>query len=114
MFEHLPRITDDNYGVLVEKEAHAVFDKFDCVGDGIDDLREVAEYACREFAETNPNMMEAVYACAFVLSGELAGLGMPEKTANLCGILDMISMLTLLRLIDRHLEARALERKFRM
>ena len=111
MFEHLPVITDDNYDVLVEKELNLVFDKFNCVGQGIVDLLEVAEFGCREFKETNPNMVKAVYSCAMTVSGSLEALGMNPKNANLCGILCLINVLTLLRLIDRSLEAEELERK---
>ena len=112
MFEHLPKITDDNYNVLVEKETHAVFEKIDCLENGTSDLRQITEYACREFSDRNPNMLEAVYACAFVLSGILEELGMTHNNANLAGILDVVSMLTLLRLIDRHVEAADMEKKF--
>ena len=111
MFEHLPIISDDDYGVLVEKEMNTVFDKFSCVAEGITDLREVAEFGCREFKETNLNMVEAVYSCAYTVSGSLEALGMNPKNANLCGILCLTNVLTLLRLIDRSIEAEELEER---
>lgn len=112
MFEHLPIISDGDYGVLVEKELNVVFDKFQCVGQGVTDLREVTEFACREFKEHNPNLVEVVYSCALTVAGSLEALGATPMAANLAGILCLTNILPLLRVIDRSLEAQELERKF--
>ena len=82
------------------------------MGQGVTDLWEVTEFGCREFKGTNPNMVKAVYSCAMTVSGSLEAIGMNPKNANLCGILCLTNVLTLLRLIDRSLEAQELERKF--
>ena len=111
MFEHLPIITDDNYGVLVEKEINVVFDRFQCVGQGVTDLREVTEFGCREFKERNPNLVEVIYSCAYTVAGSLEAMGATPRAANLAGILCLTNILPLLRIIDRSLEAEELERK---
>ena len=112
MFEHLPIITDDNYGVLVEKEINVIFDKFKCVGEGVTDLREVTEFGCRELKERNPNLVQVVYSCAYTVAGSLEALGATPRAANLAGILCLTKILPLLRVIDRSLEAQELEQKF--
>jgi hypothetical protein len=112
MFEHLPIITDENYDVLVEKELNAMFDKFDCIGQGVTDLREVTEYGCREFKEHNPNLVDVVYSCANTVAESLEEMGATPRAANLAGILCLTNILPLLRVIDRSLEAQELERRF--
>ena len=113
MFTHLPIITDDSYEVLAEKEVSAVFDKFICVKDGVTDLHEITENACREFKEHNPNLVKAIYSSASSIADTLESMGATHGAANLCGIMCLTNVLTLLRLIDRTLEAEELERQFR-
>jgi len=112
MFEHLPIISDGDYGVLVEKELNDVFDRFQCLQKGLLDLRTVTDSACQEFKDRNPNLVEAIYACSFVAAGSLETMGAGPNTSRLAGLLCLTNCLTLLRLIDRSLEAEELERKF--
>jgi len=112
MFEHLPIISDGDYGVLVKKELNEVFDRFQCVGQGVTDLREVTEFGCREFKERNPNLVEVVYSCAFTVAGSLEALGATPRAANLAAILCLTNVLPLLRVVDRAIEVQELERKF--
>lgn len=112
MFEHLPIITEGNYDVLVEKEITTIFDKFECVGQGVTDLREVTDFACREFKDSNPNLVQVVYSCAYTVAGSLEALGAAPRAANLAAILCLTNILPLLRVVDRDLEAAELERKF--
>ena len=112
MFEHLPIITDSNYDVLVEKEITTIFDKFECVGQGVTDLQEVTDFACREFKGKNPNLVQVIHSCAFTVAGSLESLGATPRAANLAAILCLTNILPLLRVVDRALEAEELERKF--
>ena len=114
MFEHLPIISDDDYGVYLEKELDDVFGRFKCLQQDVTDLREVTDYACREFEESNPNLVEIVYSCALTVAKSLEALGAKPESANLAGILCLTNILPLLRIIDRSLEAQELERKFKL
>ena len=112
MFKHLPKISDDDFGVLVEKESSILFNKFECWNQGVTDLWEVTQFACQEFADDNPNMVKAVYACGLTVQESLVALGATPRAGNLCGFLCLTNVLTLLRLIDRSIEAEELEHKF--
>ena len=114
MFEHLPVISDDDYGVLVTKELSVVLDRFQCLQQGLPDLRTVTDCACQEFRERNPNLVEAIYSCAYTAAGSLEAMGVGPNTSRLAGVLCLTNVLTLLRLVDRSLEAEELERRFKL
>jgi hypothetical protein len=109
MFEHLPVVTDDNYGVLVEKELMVLFERYRCLEQGTLDIREVTEYACKDLKERNPNLVEAIYSCSYTVAGTLEALGASKNAANLAGVLCLTNVLPILRLIDRSLESQELE-----
>ena len=114
MFEHLPIISDGDYDVFVEKEFNDVGDRFKCLQQGVTDLREVTEYACQEFEDSNPNLVEVVYSCALAVAKSLEKLGATPESANFAGVSCLTNILPLLRVIDRSLEAQELEQKFKL
>lgn len=111
MFEHLPIVTDDNYGVLVEKELMVIFERYQCLEQEKLELREVTEYACKDLKKRNPNLVEAIYSCSYTVAGTLEALGASKNAANLAGVLCLTNVLPILRLIDRSLESQELEHK---
>jgi hypothetical protein len=114
MFKHLPVITDDNYDVLLEKEISAISERINCTQQGVIDLREVTDYACREFEDSNPKLVDVIYDCVWAVTQCLEHEGATPEAANFAGVICLMNILPLLRVIDRSLEAQELERKFKL
>jgi len=114
MFEYLPYITEENYDVFLEKEVGDVSDRMECLKQGITDLREVTDYACREFEDSNPKLVDVIYDCVWVVTQFLEHEGAKPESANFAGVICLMNILPLLQVIDRALEAQELERKFRL
>ncbi len=110
MFENIPRITDENLNVMLEREL-ARFKSIitRCQQDEYT-LDQVVDTGCEEFGTSNPNLLKAVRACAFGVFGGLEDDYGPE-VAWKAGVLTIPGLLVALRLIDRELEAQEIERR---
>ncbi|MFO8101205.1 MAG: hypothetical protein R6U37_03415 [Dehalococcoidia bacterium] len=110
MFKHISIISDENLNVMLDKELAYFRSIIERCQQSEYTIDEVVNMACEEFAETNPNLMKAVRACAYGVFGGLEdeyGPGIAFKA----GVLTVPGVLTVLRLIDRQLEAEEMEKR---
>jgi len=110
MFDNIPMITDESLNVMLKTELaqfRSILER--CQEDSLT-LDEVVEMACEQFADSNPNLRKAVNGCAAGVLGGLEdeyGIEVGWQAA----VLTIPGVLTVLRLIDRQLEANELEKK---
>ena len=110
MFDSIPLITDESLHVMLRTElSHFRGILEECQQDN-HTLDEVIDMACEQFAESNPNLRKAVVGCALGVFGGLEeehGIDIAWKAA----VLTVPGVLTVLRLIDRQIEATEMEKK---
>lgn len=109
MFEHLPVITQDSLDVMVDKELLYFTGLLRRCTEGAETPDEAIDCACEEFS-SNPNLVKAVRACAYGVPDTLRDDGVDGAVAWDAGILAVPGLLAALRLIDRALEAKELEK----
>ena len=112
MFEHIPRITNESLQVMLDTELAHFRSILERCQQGEYSLDDVVNMGCEEFASHNPNLSKAVGACAFGVFGGLEDEYGPDLAWK-AGVLTIPVVLTVLRLIDRQLEAQEMERKMK-
>ena len=110
MFEHLPLITDDSFQVMIDGELPYFAELVEGCAREAETADEVIDCACAEFKESNPNLAAAVRGAAYAVAGELEGK-VESGVEWQAGLAAVPGLLATLRLIDRELEARELEKK---
>lgn len=107
MFEHLPVITKENFDVMKDKDLPEFMKVLKDSTDKVDTLGEMADIMCQPFIESNPLLYKTVHAAAF--SGFTMLKGDAADTQLAC--MHILCMLLLvLRLVDRELEAKELDK----
>lgn len=109
MFEHLPVITQDSLEVMIETELPHFTEMLRQCTEGTETPDEAIDCLCEEFRR-NPNLLKAVRACAYGVADTLRDDGVDGAVAWQAGILAVPGLLAALRLIDRALEAKKLEK----
>lgn len=111
MFEHLPVVTKESLVVMIEKELGYFKELLGQCTSETPELDKAVDRACLEFKDTNPNMVKAVRACAYGVSETLKDDGVAPEIAWQAGVLTVPGVLSVLRLVDRAIESKDLERK---
>jgi hypothetical protein len=113
MFEHLPKITEDNLRVVSEKE----IDHFKNLLRRCTEVARTSDEAmnclCESLSLINPYLAKAVKATAYAVAKDLEDHVEPEIAWE-AGIITIPGVLAVLRLMDRALEARDIEARFRL
>ena len=110
MFEHLPKITEGNLGVVAEKEIDYFKGLLTRCSEVTNTPDHVIDCMCRQLNRCNPYLVKAVKASAYSVAGQSEGdveAGFEWKAGLAC----TASLLATLRLIDRALEAQEIEAK---
>jgi len=111
MFENLPVITEDSVNVMLDKELAYFRDLLKRCTVETKGPDQAIDCACKEFSERNPYLVKAVRACAYGVAKTLEDDGIDGAVAWEAGVLAVPGLLAALRLIDRALEAKELEKR---
>jgi len=108
MFEHLPRITEENLDVVTDKEIDYFAELLRHCSKQSETPDEAIDCMCNELNRLNPHLVKAVRGAAYSVAAQLEGeidTGLEWKA----GVATVPGVLATLRLIDRALEAKQLE-----
>lgn len=107
MFENLPRVTEENLKVVLEKEMDYFMDLLKRSTEKTETPDETINLMCSELSQVNPYLARAVSATAYCVAGELDDV--EDSIASRAAITTIPGVLATLRLIDRAIEAQQLE-----
>ena len=107
MFEHLPVITKDSVEVMRDKELPFFFGLLKRCREEAKTPDEAIDILCEVFAGANPSLVRGIRICAYAVAQELGRLRVVVQWQAALSAVAMF--LTVLRLIDRALEAKELE-----
>lgn len=109
MFEHLPKITEDNLTVFGEKELGRFVD---LIGGAMKTAKtpdEAIDLTCGEIRRNNnPYLIKAIRGAVYGVAGEIED-EVEEEIRWRAGLAAVPGILAILRLIDRALQAKLLE-----
>jgi len=107
MFEHLPKITEENLKVVLEKEMDYFTELLKWGTEKTETPDEAIQLMLEELNLLNPYLAKAVSATAYAVAGELDDV--EDSIASRAAITTIPGVLATLRLIDRAIAAQQLE-----
>lgn len=107
MFEYLPKITEENLKVVLQKEMDYFTELLRRSTSETETPDEAIQIMCSELSLLNPYLAKAVSATAYAVAGELDDT--EDSIASRAAISTIPGVLATLRLIDRALQAKEME-----